>query len=64
MLQSQMPPRAPAGSFQMSAFGAAAQVPSMDALEMHLANMQGMPGFGEAHRAMAQPWPAFIVQAL
>ena len=49
MLQSQMPPRAPAGNFQMSAFGAAAQAPPMDALEMQLANMQGMPGYGEAH---------------
>ena len=50
MLQSQMPPRAPAGGFQMSAFGAAAQAPPpLDALEMQLANMQGMPGYGEAH---------------
>ena len=49
VLQSQMPPRAPAGGFQMSAFGAAAQAPPpMDALEMQLANMQGMPGYGEA----------------
>ena len=33
----------------MSAFGAAAQAPPpIDALEMQLANMQGMPGYGEA----------------
>ena len=36
------------GAFQYSAFNAAAQVPQMDALEMHLAGMQGMPGYGRA----------------
>ena len=36
------------GAFQYSAFNAAAQVPQMDALEMRLAGMQGMPGYGRA----------------
>lgn len=36
------------GAFQYSAFNAAAQVPQMDALEMQLASMQGMPGYGKA----------------
>ena len=47
MLQSQLPQRLPAGGFGYSAFTMAAQAPPMDALEMHLACMQGMPGYGE-----------------
>ena len=37
------------GTFHYSAFNAAAQVPQMDALEMQLASMQGMPGYGKIH---------------
>lgn len=48
MLQLHVPQQPQMGAFQYSAFGAAAQAPQMDALEMHLASMQGMPGFGEA----------------
>ena len=47
VLQSQLPQRLPAGGFGYSAFTTAAQAPPMDALEMHLACMQGMPGYGE-----------------
>lgn len=55
MLQSHVPQQSHAqqhqpqmGAFHFSAFNAAAQVPQMDALEMQLASMQGMPGYGEA----------------
>ena len=56
MLQSHVPHQSHApqqqqqqmGAFQYSAFNAAAQVPQMDALEMQLASMQGMPGYGKA----------------
>ena len=59
-----MPPRAPAGGFQMSAFGAAAQAPPpIDALEMQLANMQGMPGYGEARSCGTNAWVRIHTQA-
>lgn len=46
VLQTQLPQRLPAGDFGFSAFTSAAQAPPMDALEMQLACMQGMPGYG------------------
>ena len=48
VLQSQVPQQPQVGGFHYSAFNAAAQAPQMDALEMQLASMQGMPGYGEA----------------
>jgi hypothetical protein len=46
VLQTQLPQRLPAGEFGYSAFTSAAQAAPMDALEMQLACMQGMPGYG------------------
>ena len=48
MLQSHVPQQPQMGAFHYSAFNAAAQAPPMDALEMQLASMQGMPGYGRA----------------
>lgn len=54
MLQSHVPPQQPSGSFQFLAFNTAAQAPpQMDALEMQLASMQGMPSYGELNGTFA-----------
>ena len=61
MLQSHVPQQSHAQhqqhmtGFHYSAFNAAAQAPQMDALEMHLAGMQGMPGYGEACSTLSLP---------
>ncbi|CAL5225892.1 g8679 [Coccomyxa viridis] len=60
VLQSHVPQQSHAqqhqpqmGAFHFSAFNAAAQVPQMDALEMQLASMQGMPGYGSPLQCQA-----------
>ncbi len=57
VLQSHVPQQQQpsASGFQYSAFSAAAQAPQMDALEMQLASMQGMPGYGTARLAVQCP---------